>query len=77
MSVTTGDRHGVPPRTSAALVPKVEHRETHFIWPMMVLSVIIIYLKTKLSFMICSFENMDVLYGNSQKKSGGDLSDPS
>jgi len=43
------------------LVPEAEHKETHCVWPMLILSVIIVYLKTKLSFMICTFENMDVL----------------
>lgn len=61
MSVTTGDRHGVPPRTLTALVPPIELKDTHFIWPVVALSVIIVYLKTKLSFMICTFKNMDVL----------------
>lgn len=62
--------------TPAVLLSGVEHEETHFIWPVPVLSAVMAYSKSKLSFMVCTVENTDVLQGNSQKKSGGDLPDP-
>lgn len=42
----TGDRHAVTPRTPAVLVPEVKLKEAHFIRPVVVLSVTVIFLKT-------------------------------
>lgn len=45
----------------------LEHKETHLNWLELVLSVIIVYLKYKLNFMICTFQKIDILWGNSKK----------
>lgn len=69
--VSDSDRHGVPPRTLAVKLSI----ETHLKWLELALSVITVYLKYQLNFMIHSLQKIDVLWGNSQKQSGGNWTD--
>lgn len=54
------DRHGAPPRTLSVLLLE-SSIETHLNWLELVLSVIKMYLKYKLNFMIYTFQITDVI----------------
>lgn len=46
---------------------EVKHKDTHLNWLKLVLSVIIVYLKYKLNWTICTFQKIDVLWGYLRK----------